>query len=115
MAKILMVDDDVHFTQVVARCLSLEGHSVRTAADGAEALRLMASFGPDVLVLDVALPLITGDQLGQQTELPILFLSGRDLERVGHLKRPNIRFLTKPADLDDILHEVSVLLGDSQG
>jgi DNA-binding response OmpR family regulator len=115
MAKILMVDDDVHFTQVVARCLSVEGHSVHTAADGAEALRLIASWGPDILILDVALPHVTGDQLGEQTELPILFLSGRDLERVGHLKRPNIRFLTKPVDLDDILHEVNALLGDSQG
>lgn len=110
MAKILMVDDDIHFTKVVALCLTQEGHTVQTAADGAEALRLMAAFNPDMLILDVALPLMTGDQLGQHTQAPILFLSGRDLERVSHLARPHVRFLTKPADLDDILHEVGGLL-----
>lgn len=110
MAKILMVDDDIHFTKVVARCLVAEGHTLQTAADGQEALRLMGTFNPDMLILDVALPLMTGDQLGLRTQAPILFLSGRDLERVSHLARPNIRFLTKPADLDDILHEVKALL-----
>jgi two-component system OmpR family response regulator len=113
MAKILMVDDDVHFAKVIARCLSQEGHTVQTAADGAQALRLIREFSPDLLVLDVALPLVTGVQLGAQTHLPILFLSGRDLERVEHLNRPNVRFLKKPADLDEIMQETRTLLAQT--
>lgn len=110
MAKIVMADDDKHFLQVVAKFLAQAGHQVETARNGEDALMLIGAFQPDMLVLDVALPLVTGDEIGRAVELPILFISGRDLDRVEGLAGPRIRFLQKPADLDEILEQVTELL-----
>lgn len=110
MARIVMADDDKHFLQVVAKFLAQAGHEVQTARNGEDALTLIGQTMPDMLVLDVALPLVTGDEIGRAVDLPILFISGRDLDRVEALRGPRTRFLQKPADLDEILEEVTALL-----
>lgn len=110
MAKILMADDDKAFLGVVSKWLTQSGHVVSTARNGQDALKLIGETLPDLLVLDVALPLVTGDEIGQATDLPILYLSGRDHDRIQHLLGPRVRFLQKPADLDEILAEVTALL-----
>jgi two-component system OmpR family response regulator len=88
---------------------------VVTAANGQEALDKARTERPDLAVLDVALPFVTGEQLAQRLDgaLPILFISGRDLDRLEGLKGPRFRFLQKPADLDEILENVQGLLGDA--
>jgi DNA-binding response OmpR family regulator len=110
MARIVMADDDKHFLQVVAKFLGQAGHEVETARNGEDALMLIGALKPDLLVLDVALPLVTGDEIGRAVDLPILFISGRDHDRVQELLGPNRRFLQKPADLDEIAAEVAALL-----
>jgi DNA-binding response OmpR family regulator len=110
MATIVMADDDKAFLGVVAKWLGSHGYTVQTARNGQEALALIASLKPDLLVLDVALPLVTGDEIGKDSPLPILYLSGRDHDRVAGLLGPRVRFLQKPADLDEILTEVTALL-----
>lgn len=115
MKKILMADDDQSFLKVVARFLSLSGYEVVTASNGLEALDKARTEQPDMAVLDVALPFVTGDQLAVKLDasLPILFISGRDLDRLEGLTGERFRFLQKPADLDDILENVQALLGDT--
>ena len=117
MKKILMADDDKFFVQVVARFLTGAGYEVVTASNGQEALEKAAMERPDMAVLDVALPFVTGDELAQRLDagLPILFISGRDLDRLEGLTGPRFRFLQKPADLDDILDNVQALLGEKVG
>jgi DNA-binding response OmpR family regulator len=110
MARILMADDDRHFAAVVARFLGRAGHEVLTAADGEAALAAIPTFSPDALVLDVSMPGMGGDALAARVNLPILFLSGRDLDRVASLAGAHVRCLPKPADLDDILAAVEALL-----
>lgn len=111
MRRILMADDDRNFLSVVARYLAQAGYAVSTAGTGQEAVRLARLEPPDLLVLDVALPLLSGDQVAAALPgLPILFLSGRDLDRLGGLTGPHYRFLRKPADLDEILAHVQALL-----
>ena len=108
-----MADDDKYFLQVVARFLEEAGYRVVTCRNGQEALDQAAAEHPDLLVLDVALPLVTGDQVATRLGAdrpPILFVSGRDLDRVADLAGPRFRYLTKPADLDDILANVQALL-----
>jgi DNA-binding response OmpR family regulator len=60
VAKILVVDDHPHIARLIERELAREGHQVVAAADGEEALRLIAREPPDVIVLDVILPKIDG-------------------------------------------------------
>ena len=114
MKKIVMADDDRHFLQVLARFLGAAGYEVATAPTGQEALKLARELSPDMLVLDVALPLMTGEQIARQVSatMPILFISGRDLDRLEGLNGDRFRFLRKPADLDEILENVKVLLGE---
>ncbi|HEY9720701.1 MAG TPA: response regulator [Oscillatoriaceae cyanobacterium] len=112
MKRILMADDDRNFLLVVSRYLAQAGFEVCTAATGQEAVRMARAERPDLLVLDVALPLLSGDQVAEALpELPILFVSGRDLDRLGGLSGDRYRFLRKPADLDEILEQVQALLG----
>ncbi|MEB3196572.1 MAG: response regulator [Candidatus Sericytochromatia bacterium] len=115
MARILMADDDRPFARMVARLLETAGHRVQLAHDGESALAAIRTFEPDMLLLDVALPLLRGDAIAQRTQLPILFVSGRDLDRVAAIERANVRRLTKPVDLDDILREVNDLLAWRDG
>lgn len=113
MTTILMADDDKFFLQVLSRFLGDAGYRVVTARNGEEALTLTASERPDLLVLDVALPLVPGNEIAERlgsARPPILFISGRDLDRVAGLAGPGIRYLTKPADLDEILDNVKALL-----
>lgn len=110
MARILMADDDRHFTAVVSRFLTRVGHEVLTVSDGAAALAALETFTADLLVLDVAMPTLGGEAVAGRVTQPILFLSGRDLDRVEGLVGRRVRSLPKPADLDEILAEVEALL-----
>lgn len=60
MAKILVVDDHPHIARLIERELQREGHQILTAADGEEALRLVAQERPEIVVLDVILPKLDG-------------------------------------------------------
>ncbi|MEB3327740.1 MAG: response regulator [Candidatus Sericytochromatia bacterium] len=110
MARILMADDDRHFAAVVARFLTRAGHEVLTAADGDAALAAIPGFSPEALVLDVSMPGLGGDALAARVDLPVLFLSGRDLDRVAARGGSRVRCLAKPADLEEILAAVEALL-----
>jgi DNA-binding response OmpR family regulator len=113
---ILMADDDKFFLQVLSRFLGQAGYEVRTARNGQEALDAVAAERPDLLVLDVALPLVPGDEVARRLgdgRPPVLFISGRDLDRTAGLEGPGFRFLTKPADLDEVLAKVQELLTGS--
>lgn len=120
MATILIADDDKHLGKVLARALKAEGHEAILALNGPEALELATSRSPDLVILDVALPLMTGDQvaLGMRAvpalaRVPVLFISGRDRERlepVLDLLGP-CGFLPKPVDLDAVLGAVKSRLG----
>lgn len=112
MTKILMADDDKHFLQVVTRFLEASGYQVSFARNGQDALAQVKAEAPDLLVLDVALPLVTGDEVARALggRYPILFISGRDLDRLEDLPGDRYQFLRKPADLDEILGAVQTLL-----
>jgi two-component system OmpR family response regulator len=114
MKKILLADDDKHFLAVLTRFFAQAGYEVHAARNGQEALALARETRPDLLVLDVALPLVTGDQIARALadQAPILFISGRDLDRVADLPPGRMRFLRKPADLDEVMENARALLGE---
>jgi CheY-like chemotaxis protein len=60
MATVMVVDDEADLRDALRINLTLEGHRVIEAADGAEALRMMADQPPDVIVLDVTMPVMDG-------------------------------------------------------
>ena len=104
--QVLLVEDDASAREIFAEALRMTGHKVRTAADGLAGLRLLEAFEPDVVVVDLALPIASGfevlDELRstQRTHhTPVIAISGNEqgLQRA----RANPEFfgiLAKPFD-----------------
>jgi len=85
MASVLVVEDDQHIREAVARTLSAAGHAVRTEPTAASALTAVVDWRPDVVVLDLGLPDVDGAQvlpmLRAVTDVPVIVATARDDER----------------------------------
>jgi CheY-like chemotaxis protein/DNA-binding CsgD family transcriptional regulator len=113
---VLVVDDDPSLTDLVAGHLTAEGHRVRTAADGHEALVAIGEARPEVVVLDVRMPVLDGwgvlEALTEEpttAELPVVVLTGsaseEDLIRA-HLTGA-VAYLNKPFEIAALLGAVT--------
>jgi len=82
--KILVVDDEKKIRSIVAKYLENENFKVQTAADGKEALSQFKSYQPDLMVLDLMLPELSGEEVCQKirqySDLPILMLTAKSRE-----------------------------------
>jgi CheY-like chemotaxis protein/MinD-like ATPase involved in chromosome partitioning or flagellar assembly len=119
MAKILVVDDDPDALRLVGYAFQAEGHQVITAPSGAEALAQLNAARPDLVILDVMMPDMSGLEVCQRirasesgARLPILMLSARGLvaDRVAGLKSGADDYLPKPADTGELLARAEALL-----
>lgn len=117
--SILVVDDDPSFGAFVCALLERAGFEARSVESGADALTVIESAPPDVLVLDVSMPMMCGyevcrvlrDELG--LDLPILFVSGQrtdSLDRVAGLTLGGDDYLVKPFAPDELLARIRCLL-----
>lgn len=66
MADLLIVDDDADTTEALEDVLASEGHRIRVARDGVEGLASVRSGRPDVILLDVEMPRLTGPEMAYQ-------------------------------------------------
>ncbi|MFD9882351.1 response regulator transcription factor [Streptomyces alboflavus] len=116
-AKVLVVDDDPEVRAAVEDALTVEGHHVRGAADGHRALTAVARWEPDLLVLDVLMPVLDGLAVcrrlraaGDRT--PVLVLTALDSvsDRVDGLDAGADDYLVKPFALDELVARVRALL-----
>jgi len=116
-AHILIIEDDAHIAEGLRLSLGLNGYSVTVAADGAEGLARWKQVSPDLIVLDIMLPVIDGLTLLQSirledSRLPILILSAKaapeDVIRGLHFGVDD--YLTKPFHLEEFLLRVERLL-----
>ncbi|TRW82744.1 response regulator [Mycolicibacterium sp. 018/SC-01/001] len=109
MTRVLVVDDEPQILRALRINLSVRGYDVKTAASGAEALRLTADFRPDVVVLDLGLPDMSGiDVLGGLrgwSTAPVLVLSARTdaADKVAALDAGADDYVTKPFGMDEFL------------
>ena len=82
--RILVVDDEKNYRELISLFLKSEEYEVFEAANGREALELFNSIGPDLVILDVMLPDISGfdicKRIRETSEVPVLFLSALDDE-----------------------------------
>jgi two-component system, OmpR family, response regulator PrrA len=119
--SILVVDDDEPIRDAVARGLELHGYSVAGAPDAETATSMIARRRPDLLVLDIGLPGISGVELCRRlrevdVDVPILMLSARDQigDRVDGLQAGADDYLVKPFALDELVARVQALLRRSR-
>ncbi|TPW20017.1 MAG: two-component system, OmpR family, alkaline phosphatase synthesis response regulator PhoP [Elusimicrobia bacterium] len=117
MQKVLLIDDDEDFTELNSALLLQDGFSVTTARDGLEGVALAKALKPDIVVVDLLMPRMTGFDVCQQLrqELPtlkIIVLSGKsfpiDQRAAGRLGAD--RFLSKPSSPREVLANVKELL-----
>ncbi|NTV63539.1 MAG: response regulator transcription factor [Oscillochloris sp.] len=119
MSHILLVDDEDDLLWVVGRALYDEGHSVRMAHDGVEALDMVQRQRPDLIVLDVSMPKMNGFELCQVLHsrpglsmVPVLFLTGRNTveDRLRGFEEGADDYLIKPFDLRELKARIRALL-----
>jgi two-component system response regulator MprA len=116
-ATVLVVDDDRAIRESLDRALDIEGYRVVMAADGAQALDLVASEQPDLVVLDLMMPNVDGLTVcrrlrARRDRTPILMLTARTetSDRVSGLDAGADDYLPKPFDLDELLARIRALL-----
>jgi len=114
--RILIVDDDEDIRQVLGRALVARDYGVETAANGEEALAEVRVFDPDLVVLDLNMPVMDGlsfcRELRAWSQVPVLVLSVREDEtdKVAALDLGADDYLTKPFGVDELMARVRALL-----
>jgi two-component system, OmpR family, KDP operon response regulator KdpE len=110
--KVLLVDDDATLRQTLGIALRAEGHEVLLAADGRSALQAAAEDQPDLLVLDLGLPDLSGVEVLRQlrtwSALPVVVLSARDgsRDKVEALDLGADDYVTKPFGTDELFARI---------
>lgn len=114
---VMVVDDEPALSDLVSMVLRYEGWNVRTAGDGGDAIRQVTAGCPDVVVLDVMLPDMSGlDVLRElhriRPELPVLLLTAKDQveDRIAGLAAGGDDYLTKPFSLEEMILRLRVLV-----
>ena len=118
-ARILLVDDEIEIVRALQRSLAAHGFDVFTANSGEEALEAISHYRPDLMVLDLGLPGISGLEVARkvraQSNLPIIVLSVKDTERdkVLALDLGADDYVSKPFGMDEVLARIRVALRHS--
>jgi CheY-like chemotaxis protein len=114
---VLVVDDDQGIRELLAEALEMEGFDVKAAGNGAQALTLMEHWRPDVIVLDLNMPIMDGwafraAQRGKPAiaDIPIIvfsaaFQGGQQIDVLNAAA-----FLPKPCDLDHLIRIVGMVV-----
>jgi DNA-binding response OmpR family regulator len=113
---ILVVDDEPTLRETVAEVLDADGFHVITAADGREALALFREHRPDLVVLDLMLPELSGVEvcriIRRESGVPILMLTAKssEIDKVLGLELGADDYVTKPFSLRELTARVRALL-----
>ncbi len=111
-AKILIVDDEPQILRVLRTSLSTQGYSLRVAANGVEGLVAVQEWEPDMVITDLAMPLMDGVTLCREvrafSQVPILVLSVRnqDAIKIEALDAGADDYITKPFSIQELLARV---------
>ncbi|MFY9812718.1 MAG: response regulator transcription factor [Dehalococcoidales bacterium] len=116
MAKILIIDDEIHIVELAKLYLQRDGFQVEYATKGHEGLAMVAAGNPDLVILDIMLPDIDGFEVCRQirakSKVPILMLSARreDVDKVVGLELGADDYLAKPFNPSELVARVKAIL-----
>ena len=119
MAKVLLVDDEPDILLMLRMSFEDEGHEVVMAADGKMGLEKLDEHAPDVVVLDMMMPVIDGwgflqGRADRGAAVPVVVVSAKsDPEHARRaLELGAVEYVTKPFDLDRLIATVADVLGE---
>jgi two-component system OmpR family response regulator len=123
--KILVVDDEEHITELLSMALTMAGFETERAASGRLALQAIDRSRPDLVLLDVMLPDLSGFDVtkrvrqteGPGSRVPIIFLTAKDTtaDKVEGLRLGSDDYMTKPFSVEELVERVKAVLRRSSG
>jgi CheY-like chemotaxis protein len=109
--QILIVEDDTSIRELLSEAFEIEGYDVLAAENGESALKSLSLNTPDIILMDVQMPVMDGLAFRQEqvrnpnwAKIPLLAMSAQS-----EFKHTFDHFIAKPLELDELLAEVSTL------
>ena len=115
--QIMVIDDDIHIGNMLEEALSRDGYKVSRAYSGTEALMLLSAQKPDLVLLDLMLPGLSGEELLPKIEgIPVIIVSAKiDIDnKVELLLSGAADYITKPFDIKELKARIKVQLRSRQ-
>jgi CheY-like chemotaxis protein len=116
MKKILIIEDDLSIRELLVEIFESEGYSVNSSINGAEALFALEKITPDVILIDIMMPVMDGFSFRQEqlknpnwNEIPVIAMSAQDQKREKLESFGIHNFINKPLDLNHLLETVRFL------
>lgn len=120
-ARILVIDDEPQIRRALQTALTAHGYTVETAENGSLGLAAVATWTPDVVVLDLVMPVMDGFEVLRQmrpwSDVPVIVLSarGQEPDKVNALDQGADDYLTKPFGMGELLARLRVVLRRKRG
>lgn len=111
MKNLLVIDDDIHIGNMLEETLIKEGYGVLRAYSGTEALLLLEKTRPDLVLLDLMLPGLQGEEvLSQMKGIPVIVVSAKAEtdNKVNLLLGGAVDYVTKPFEVKELLARIAV-------
>lgn len=117
LSKVLIIEDELSLQETLRLNLELEGYDVDVLSSGLHALEHIRSFSPDLILLDIMLPGMSGTDIYQQLSkeqirTPVIFLTAKNdvKDKIEGLKLGADDYITKPFDLEELLLRINIVL-----
>lgn len=113
MKNILIIDDDIHIGNMLEETLTKEGYTVSRAYSGTEAMLVLSGSKPDLILLDLMLPGLSGEEiLPKIKDIPVIVVSAKvDIDnKVDLLLGGAADYITKPFNIKELLARIAVQL-----
>ncbi|WP_455530530.1 response regulator transcription factor [Ruminococcus sp.] len=118
MPNIMIIDDDQSIGDMLAKVLGDEGYTISRAYSGTEAVMLLSQNKPDLILLDLMLPGISGEEvLKKIKDIPVIVVSAKadTADKVELLLSGAADYITKPFDIQELLARITVQLRRRNG
>ena len=116
MSGILIIDDDTYINNMLSEALQCEGYTIFNAFSGTEAMMILSKTKPDLILLDLMLPGLSGEELLPEIkDIPVIVVSAKadTADKVGLLLGGAADYITKPFDIQELLARITVQLRKS--
>lgn len=116
MTKVLIVEDEISFSDALAYLLKKESYEVEVAVNGAEAIERFQTFNPDLILLDLMIPEVSGTEvcrvIRSTSQVPIIMLTAKDseIDKVVGLELGADDYVTKPYSSRELLARMKAVM-----
>lgn len=117
LSKVLIIEDELSLQETLRLNLELEGYKVDALASGINAIEHIRHSSPDLILLDIMLPDISGTEIykalnKENIRIPVIFLTAKNdvKDKIEGLKLGADDYITKPFDLEELLLRINIVL-----